>query len=156
MRTGKILFLMSIWIIGGVVPAMACHKGGALGYASGSPLMSTTDYVLAPIWIFASTSGTSGCENWDLVQNSQEKYIDQNWNHLAEEAAQGKGEHLDALAQLLGCTTYEPISQILHKQYTELFLTFSISENNNTHLFLNQLQDSLKKNGLATTCRYVS
>ena len=42
---------------------MACHKGGAIGYASKDPINSTIDYSSASTFITASTSGTLGCKN---------------------------------------------------------------------------------------------
>ena len=38
-----------------VFTAMACHKGGALGFASEDPLASTIDYSSGSTFIFAST-----------------------------------------------------------------------------------------------------
>ena len=83
--------------------AQACHKGGALGFASKDPLASTIDYSSGSTFVFASTSGSLGCENWDFVKNNRVEYLDRVWNTLSEEVAQGKGEHIVALSQMYGC-----------------------------------------------------
>ncbi len=82
---------------------IACHEGGAMGFASEDPLASTIDYSSGSTFAFASTSGTLGCENWDFVKNNRVQYLDIAWNKLSEEVAQGKGEHLLALSQMYGC-----------------------------------------------------
>ena len=64
--------------------AMACHKGGALGFASEDPLASTIDYSSGSTFVFASTSGSLGCENWDFVKNNRVQYLDIAWNKLSE------------------------------------------------------------------------
>ena len=56
--------------------ALACHKGGAMGMASEDPLNLTLDYVSASTMVIASTVGTLGCENWDLVKNNRVQYLD--------------------------------------------------------------------------------
>ena len=56
--------------------AQACHKGGAMGFASEDPVASTIDYSSGSTFIFASTFGTLGCENWDFVKNNRVQYLD--------------------------------------------------------------------------------
>ena len=46
----------------------ACHEGGSMGFASEDPMASTTDYSSGSTFIFASTSGSLGCKNWDLLR----------------------------------------------------------------------------------------
>ena len=50
---------------------IACHKGGAMGTASKDPLNSTIDVSYGYTFLFASTSGTLGCEAWDFVKNNR-------------------------------------------------------------------------------------
>ena len=83
--------------------ALACHKGGAMGMASEDPLNSTIDYSSGSTFVFASTSGTLGCENWDFVRTNRVQYLDMAWIKLSEEVAQGKGEHITALSGIYGC-----------------------------------------------------
>ena len=60
-------------------PAMGCHKGGSMGMASEDPLNSTLDYTSGSTMVSASTSGTSGCENWDFVQSNRAQYLELSW-----------------------------------------------------------------------------
>ena len=102
----------------------ACHKGGALGFASEDPLASTIDYSSGSTFVFASTSGSLGCENWDFVKNNRVEYLDRVWNTLSEEVAQGKGEHIVALSQMYGCQGEykQTFESLLYGNYPRLFL----------------------------------
>ena len=68
----------------------ACHKGGAMGFASENPLHLTIDYFSSYTMVSASTSGSLGCKNWDVVKNNRVQYLDIAWNKLSEEVAQGE------------------------------------------------------------------
>jgi hypothetical protein len=55
---------------------------------------------------FGITSGTSNCAgSGGFVKNEaeQEMYVSSNLDSISQEAAQGSGEHLNALATLIGC-----------------------------------------------------
>ena len=65
-----------------------------MGFASEDPLASTTDYSSGSTFIFASTSGSLGCKNWDFVKNNRVQYLDIAWNKLSEEVAQGRVCHI--------------------------------------------------------------
>lgn len=54
---------------------------------------------------FALTSGTSGCGKSGLVlaEKEQTTFVENNYGNLVREMAAGQGEHLSALAGLLGC-----------------------------------------------------
>ena len=62
-----------------------------MGMASEDSLNSTIDYSSGSTFVFASTSGTLGCENWDFVRSNRVQYLDLAWNKLSEELSQGKG-----------------------------------------------------------------
>ena len=74
--------------------------------------------------MFASTSGTLGCENWDFVRNNRVQYLDLAWNNLSEEVAQGKGEHIIALSGMYGCNGEykQTFESLLYGNYPHLFL----------------------------------
>ena len=102
--------------------ALACHKGGAMGMASEDPLNSTIDYSSGSTFVFASTSGTLGCENWDFVKNNRMQYLDMAWNKLSEEFAQKKGEHITALSGMYGCNgEYQQTFESLITETTHIF-----------------------------------
>ena len=44
----------------------ACRGEGYMGISSRDPIMSWVDLTYSPIYSSASTSGTSGCKNWDF------------------------------------------------------------------------------------------
>jgi hypothetical protein len=81
----------------------ACHKGGPMGFASNDPGAFSLDITISPTYTGASTSGTAGCKDWDYSMHQRNHYLETQWTFLSEEAAQGKGEHLTALAQIMGC-----------------------------------------------------
>ena len=104
-------------------PAIGCHKGGSMGVASEDPLNSTVDYTSASTFVSASTSGTSGCENWDFVQSNRAQYLELSWKTISEDVAKGQGEHLEALSKMYGCQgEYEQTFQsMLYGNYPHLF-----------------------------------
>lgn len=53
---------------------------------------------------FGITTGTSNCKpSSKLASIEQKVFVEANYAQLSREAAQGEGEHLKALAELLGC-----------------------------------------------------
>lgn len=104
-------------------PAWAyCNKEEYFGITSGEPLFSTIDVVFSPFYSSTSTSGTSGCPNWNFAQLLNEtrlQYVVQKHQQLLEEAAQGNGPHLTALGQLMGCDSKQlpQFKDVLHKNY---------------------------------------
>ena len=74
--------------------------------------------------MFASTSGTLGCENWDFVRNNRVQHLEMVWYKLSEEVAQGKGEHITALSNMYGCNGeyQQTFESLLYGNYLHLFL----------------------------------
>ena len=155
MKQRLLVLILALMIVGSASLALACHKKGAMGLASKDPLSSTTDYVLFPTFMLASTSGTLGCENWDLVSLEQVQYIAANWEPLKEETAQGEGDHLVALSQLMGCAqeAQPSFQQLMHAHYPVLFSnTSQRTPEESTHDVLFQMK-SLLKTHLSQTCQ---
>jgi hypothetical protein len=50
---------------------------------------------------FAMTSGTLGCDVSDPIKSHMAHYIDSNLDNIAQAAARGEGESLDALASVM-------------------------------------------------------
>ena len=137
----------------------ACHKGGSMGVASEDPLASTTDMSSGYTFIFASTSGSLGCKNWDFVKNNRVQYLDIAWNELSEEVAQGKGEHLVALSQMYGCQGEykQTFDSLLHGNYPRLFLDMkSIESYERAHLLENEINILFVGNGIKNQCTNIS
>lgn len=75
---------------------------------------------------FALTLGMSNCVEGrsEVAIMEQEVYIAANLNSLSKEAAQGSGEHLDALADVFGCNEVadkERLGQLSQSRFSELF-----------------------------------
>ena len=139
--------------------ATACHKGGALGFASEDPLASTIDYTSMPTFVSASTSGSLGCGNWDIVKNNRVQYIDLVWNKLSEEVAQGQGEHLVALSQMYGCQgeNKHTFESLLYGNYSHLFSVMKdIESYERAHLLDYEINRLIQVNRMEDQCTYTS
>ena len=139
--------------------ALACHKGGAMGMASEDPLNSTIDYSSGSTFVFASTSGTLGCENWDFVRNNRVQYLDLAWNKLSEEISQGKGEHFTALAGMYGCNGEykQSFESLLYGNYPNLFLEMKeIDSYERAHLLDYEINRLIEVNKMGEKCSYIS
>lgn len=71
---------------------------------------------------FAITSGTSNCSDVPkkTAQMEQEVYVTANLGNLTKEAAQGNGEHLTGLAEVLGCENVD-LGGFSRENYETLF-----------------------------------
>ena len=139
--------------------ALACHEGGAMGFASEDPVASTTDYSSGSTFVFASTSGTLGCENWDFVRSNRVQYIDLVWSNLSREIAQGKGEHITALFGMYGCNGEYKIAleSILLGNYPHLFLEMKeIDSYERAHLLDYEINRLIEVNKMGKKCSYFS
>ena len=139
--------------------ALACHKGGSLGFASEDPLNSTIDYSSGSTFVFASTSGTLGCENWDFVRSNRVQYIDLVWSNLSREIAQGKGEHITALSGMYGCNGEykQTFESILYGNYPHLFLEMKeIDSYERAHLLDYEINKLIEVNKIGEKCSYFS
>ena len=139
--------------------AFACHKGGAMGMASKDPVASTLDYSSGSTFVFASTSGTLGCENWDFVKNNRVQYLDTAWNKLSEEVAQGKGEHIAALSGMYGCNGefQQTFESLLYGNYPHLFLEMKgIDSYERAHLLDYEINRLIGVNMMGEKCSYFS
>ena len=160
MKSIKItMFGVALVFLFQVSTVLACHKGGPMGYASEDPLNASIDYSSASTFMSASTSGTLGCENWDIVKSNRVEYLDKTWNALSEQISQGKGEHLVALSQMYGCTgeyqlTFE---SILYGNYPSLFLDMSSVESyERAHLLEDEINLLIQKSGIKNKCSTIS
>ena len=138
---------------------VACHKGGAMGIASQDPIASTIDYTFASTFVFGSTQGTLGCENWDFVKNNRVQYLDLVWNTLSEEVAKGKGEHILALSGMYGCQGEykQTFESLLYGNYQHLFSEMNDIENyERAHLLENEINRLIQVNRIEDQCTYTS
>jgi len=96
-----------------------------MGVSDRDPIMSTVDISFSPAYSVSSSIGTSGCKKWSVAQHleySRKHFIALKREQILEEAAQGEGEHLDALASLMACpdSSRETFKKTLHSHYSEL------------------------------------
>ncbi|MGK5093106.1 DUF3015 family protein [Deltaproteobacteria bacterium TL4] len=100
--------LLGLSLVWGGAPekALAGCEGTYLGITQKNPIFSTLDLTMSPFYSAATTSGTSGCPNWDFVQyleQSRYQLLISKKEQLLEESSQGTGPHLKALALMMGC-----------------------------------------------------
>ncbi len=69
----------------------------------GTSTRGSTNASLNPA--FSMTSGTSGCEQHSFAKKDSDsvKYIAKNFNSIKADMAEGQGEYLAGLAQVVGC-----------------------------------------------------
>ncbi|MBF0352777.1 MAG: DUF3015 family protein [SAR324 cluster bacterium] len=94
----------------------ACHQGGPMGFAAHDPGAFSLDITSSTFFPFASTSGTSHCEQWDFVSNERSRFIGTYHESLGEELVQGTGFHLETLISLSGCVSNPVLLQRIQRQ----------------------------------------
>ena len=127
----------------------ACRGEGFMGVSSNDPILSWIDLTYSPTYSSASTSGTSGCKNWEFsqyIEHVRRKFLKQTHSQLLAETVQGHGSHLEALTTLMICppSSVETFSGMLwaHRQQTvEIFETSKQSQK-----FLTELRKWIKAN----------
>ena len=117
----------------------ACRGEGFMGISSRDPIMSWVDLTYSPIYSSASTSGTSGCKNWDFgyeryTEFALRQFLKMSHEQFLSETVKGQGPHIDALSRLMSCpySSKEVFSDMLkeHRQQTvEIFSTSKQSAN---------------------------
>lgn len=71
---------------------------------------------------FGITSGTSGCKSGKIAMDSRtQEFVASNMDALSKEIAQGRGEHLDTLVELLGVDDKETFKITLQENYIKLY-----------------------------------
>jgi len=81
----------------------------------------TMGLVLAGCTITDVTSSTSGTLDTVTPDVTLNHFVDTRMASIQKEAAQGEGEDLDALAELMGKTDKQAFSNWMHANYDELF-----------------------------------
>ncbi len=69
---------------------------------------------------FGITSGTSGCKSGKMDSCTQE-FVAANMDALSQEIAQGRGEHLDTLVELLNVADKDAFKIALQDNYNKLY-----------------------------------
>ena len=97
---------------------------------------------------FAISSGTSNCVDGSskMANNEQETFVTVNLAELQKEAAQGKGQHLDTLAEIFGCENKEGFANMSQSRYEALF------SNENPQAILQNYKSEIKASSMVGTC----
>jgi len=119
----------------------ACRGEGFMGISSKDPIMSWVDLTYSPVYTSASTSGTSGCKNWDFQYEEQvlQKFLKKLHNQILVETVQGKGIHIEALS-MMTCphSSVEKFAGMLYKHRQRTVQIFKTADQ--TQEFLEQLK----------------
>lgn len=71
---------------------------------------------------FGITSGTLGCKKTQFVMNERaEEFVASNMDQLAKEIAQGRGESVDTLAELLEVSDKAAFATALQSNYNSIY-----------------------------------
>lgn len=85
----------------------------------------TTNYFGLPWQWFAITSGTSGCNADSVIlrENEQRAFVASNFERLSQDMAEGHGEYVDAMADLMGCqpSVRPAFARMAQERYGEIF-----------------------------------
>lgn len=133
----KNLFVVLMFVIFGSSVAHAGDQSSGCGLGweifkknslVSSAFRSTTNAIA--LNTIAMTSGTSGCSKHDIVmkQKAAIYYAEANYLKLQSEMAEGKGEHIQAFAKILGCNEAAAIRAggVLQGNYEKIFTTDSV------------------------------
>ena len=136
----------------------ACRGEGYMGISSRDPIMSWVDLTYSPIYSSASTSGTSGCKNWDFgyeryTEFALIQFLKKSHEQLLSETVQGQGPHIEALSRLMACphSSKNAFSDMLKEHRQQTVEIFATSRQSNE--FLTELRLWMQKNlELRETC----
>lgn len=106
---------------------------------------------------FGLTSGTLGCDADSVIlkEKEQETFVSTNLDVLSEEMAQGKGQYVEAMAGLMGCSqdVYADFGKMSQTRYEILFNSVDAD----TQSLLTAIKREISTNPvLASSCSRVS
>ena len=114
-------------------PQAACRGEGFMGISSRDPIMSWVDLTYSPVYSSASTSGTSGCKNWDFGYERYTEYVlnqflKKSHEQFLSETVQGQGPHIETLSRLMACPdsskdAFSDMLNVYRQQTVEIFST---------------------------------
>lgn len=140
--------VLIVFLFWGSETVYAGCEGGFVGASDRNPVMSSVDITFSPVYSSATTSGTSGCPNWNFSQYldmSREKFVLIKKEALIEETVQGDGQHLHALASLMGCSTsgYPLFTNMMRLHYNRV--NYYFQRPNQARRFLNHLKQWVRE-----------
>lgn len=109
----------------------------------------TTNYVVP--YTFGMTTGTMGCDQHSFAKKDRQaiEYVASNYEPLTIEMAAGRGEYLQAFAQVMGCgSSTGQFGTVMQKNYGDI-----VGKSKNAIDFFQNVKTSVKKEGrLAANC----
>ena len=121
MYTKQILFIVSLIIqVAMFNTAWACHESDT-GLRGHNPDLRFAGISVVTEAAFALTSTTTGCDHYTY-------FIQQSYHQIAENAARGEGEYLEAFAHFRGCPSESlgSFKVVIRSNYQKLFLETDI------------------------------
>ena len=117
MYTKQVIFIVLLSILVAMSnTAWACHESDT-GLRGHNPDLRFAGISVVTEAAFALTSTTTGCDHYTY-------FIQQSYHQIAENAARGEGEYLEAFAHFRGCPS-ESLSSfkvVIRSNYQKLFL----------------------------------
>ena len=117
MSTKQILFIVLLSILVAMSnTAWACHESDT-GLRGHNPDLRFAGISVVIESAFALTSTTTGCNHYTY-------FIQQSYHQIAENAARGEGEYLEAFAHFRGCPSESlgSFKVVIRSNYQKLFL----------------------------------
>lgn len=102
----------------------------------------------------AMTSGTSGCAKHDIVMKEKEAlyFAEANYQKIINEMAEGKGEHLQAFAKVLGCNA--SAAAMAGKTFQNKYEAIFTSDQVQPSQLLNNVANAIYGSPMAAGCGY--
>ena len=113
----QVLFIVLLSILVAMSnTAWACHESDT-GLRGHNPDLRFAGISVVTEAAFALTSTTSGCDHYTY-------FIQQSYHQIAENAARGEGEYLEAFAHFRGCPSESlgSFKVVIRSNYQKLFL----------------------------------
>lgn len=137
----------------------ACRGEGFMGISSKDPIMSWVDLTSSPVYTSASTSGTSGCKNWDFpyekyIEYVLRQFLEKSHEQFLVETVQGNGVHLEALSKIT-CpqSSIKIFSSMIRENSHQTIKIFKTAKQSPE--FIDQLKIWIRKSpGLSGNCTF--
>ena len=140
----KIITTVTLALLAAPVTSVVAGSGPGCGWGqmvwkgqsglSAHTAAATTNGTSMNQW-FGITSGTAGCSDKAVVQNDAERrmFVADNLDSLAQDIAQGGGEHLAVLASLMGVVKGDEAA-FFHVAQSHYGALFSSTETNGSQM----------------------
>ena len=117
MHAKQVIFILLLNILVAMSnTASACHESDT-GLRGHNPDLRFAGISVVTEAAFALTSTTTGCDHYSY-------FIQQSYHQIAENAARGEGEYLEAFAHFRGCPSesLDSFKVVIRSNYQKLFL----------------------------------